>query len=116
MAIFTPKISGIRNRNFEADMITAEAAECRDYFARAVSAEVGDRSRAQLINAIARATGMTERRVVGIIRAEVKKVWAHELTKVRIWHDSWCDREILRLNSKAELLKAAGAARRARNA
>lgn len=112
MSGFTPRILDRSNKLFGADMITAEAAECRDYFARAISSQIGNRSRKQLIHAIARATGMTERRVVGIIRAEVLRVWADELTAVRDWHDGWCALEAQRLNHKAALLKASGAARR----
>jgi 23S rRNA C2498 (ribose-2'-O)-methylase RlmM len=92
--------------------MTSEAAYCRDAFTAAISAEIGDKSRAQLIYSIARATDMSERRVVEIIRGTVQRVWADEFAKVKEWRATWIDRQEARLNHQIELLRQSGAARR----
>ena len=86
-------------------IMSPEAVEVQGYFCDAVSAEMGD-GRARAIHNIARSTGLTERRVVGIMRAEVKRIWADELRKVREWREDWCLRREARLGHEIEMLRA----------
>jgi hypothetical protein len=110
MSFFTPNILGPRNRNAKRGM-SPEAMEVRGYLCDAVSAEAGD-GRARVIHAIHRETGLSERRIIGILRAEVKRLWADEVTAVRDWYQAWGNRRAEQLRHQADLLEARTNARR----
>jgi hypothetical protein len=93
-------------------MMTSEAEFCRDSFAAAILAELGEKSRLQLVNSIARATGLSDRRVQEIASGRVSRVWADEFAKIKEWHASWLDRQEDRLNHKMEHLRLSRSSRR----
>lgn len=110
MLFSSPKILYRSPSNVEGEM-SPEAVECRGYFCEAVSAELGD-GRKRAIHAIARATGLSDRRVVGIMRAEVKRIWADELTTVRDWFGNWRRQQDDKVRHQFAMLEARTDARR----
>ena len=110
MLFSSPKILSPTIKNVEGQL-SPESLECRGYFCDAISAELGD-GRKRAIHAIARATGLSERRIVGIMRAEVKRIWADELTKVRSWHEDWRRLQITKVRNQLAILEARTDARR----
>jgi hypothetical protein len=110
MLFSSPKILSPTVKNVEVEM-SPDAVECRDHFCDAISAELGD-GRKRAIHAIARATGMSERRIVGIMRGEVKRIWSDELRIVREWHSIWIERRHAQMSHELALLEARRSARK----
>lgn len=98
MSNFPPNIS-------EHSAVTAEALEMRHCLSEMVDARrpLGLK---RAIHETAREYDLSPRRVMGIIRGEVSRVWADELARVRNGHAKFLDREAARAEHRAAILRA----------
>ena len=51
-------------------------------------------------------TGLTERRLLSILRGQVPRIWADEWTALREWHSSWLEQREARLLHEIEIMRA----------
>lgn len=91
----------------------ATVDEMRDIVGAAVEAH-RDRGRAEAVFQAARELGLSQRRVVAILRTEVGRVWADELETARKWLARHCEQQAVKLAHDAELYRVRAAALRER--
>jgi len=101
------------SRILESRMGSATFAEMRDIVGHAVNArrELG---RSEAVWRAARELGLSQRRVMAILRGEVGRVWADELDAARFWYARHCAEQAGRLDHQAALLRARAEALRER--
>lgn len=85
--------------------VTAEAAEMRGYLSEAVSGRHAD-GFARAVAATARDFGLTNRRVLAILRREARRVWADELSRARSVHRRAMELQAQRYEQMAALNRA----------
>ena len=97
MSFLSPEIS-------EHDRMTAEAAEMHRYVDTAVKSRSAC-GQARAVHGAARDLGMKPRRVIAILRGEIRRVWADELTTARRWYRSHIEHQVRLLEQQAALNK-----------
>ncbi len=94
-----------RPRILEQPVRTAEAAELRGYASAAVEARQSE-GRKRAIAGAARELGLSPRRVIGLLRGEVSRVWADELLGARAWYRAHVERQARLLEQEAAVHRA----------
>lgn len=114
MPTIWPKISYQHDAPRERSLVnSATVQEMRDIVGEAVNAN-RDRGRSEAVFQAARELGLSQRRIVAILRAEVGRVWADELDGARRWYAGHCARKAERLAHEATLFRARADALRER--
>jgi hypothetical protein len=115
MLKFSPAFLERRSKILERAVGSAGTTvqEMREIAGHAVEAN-RDRGHAEALHLAARELGISTRRVAGILRGEVGRVWADELETARRWHADYCARKAERLAHEASLFRARADALRER--
>lgn len=115
MSSFWPEITPFRSKILERPVNSAATTvqEMREIAGDAVEAN-RERGHAEALHLAARELGISGRRVAGILRGEVRRVWADELETARRWHADYCARKAERLAHEAILFRARADALRER--
>lgn len=79
--------------------------EMRTYASAAVEARI-DLGRKRAIENAARELGISARRVAGLLRGEVPRIWADELVSARSWYRHFLEREQAKSEHRALILRA----------
>lgn len=91
----------------------SHAAQMRGWVSDVVSADRAE-GQGRAIARVARALGITERRVAEILYGRVGRVWADEYDRARDWHARWCALQAERLAHEATIYRARADALRER--
>lgn len=93
-------VSKILERRMGASTTTVD--EMRDLVGHAVNSR-RHLGRSEAVYQAARELGLTPRRVLSILRAEVGRVWADELETARRWYAHHCDKQARALAHEAAI-------------
>ena len=80
----------------------SEAMEMRDWVGQGVNAR-RDLGASEAVWQVARELGVKPRRVLAIMRGEVRRVWADEWAKARAWHAADCAKQAAICEHKARM-------------
>ena len=80
-------------------------AEMRQYAACAVESRLSE-GRKRAIDGAARELGLSPRRVIGLLRGEVRRIWADELLDARAWYRKHVERQARLLEQQAAVHRA----------
>lgn len=116
MPSFSPETLERRSKILERRAVGNTATtvnEMREIIGEAVAARSA-RGKADALHQVGRELGMSARRVAGIMRGEVGRIWADELETARRWYANHCAKKSERLAHEATLFRARADALRER--
>ena len=83
----------------------ADARDLRDYVGHGVNAR-RDLGRERAIEQVARELDFKPRRVLAILKGEVRRFWLDEAQAIAVWYAAECARQAAKLEHEAALYRA----------